>query len=174
VRLISATRKRLEDEVLAGRLREDLFYRLKVIPVVLPPLRDRKEDILPLAERFLGKYARPLGKDVRTIAPEACGYLLAHSWPGNVRELEASIQRAVTLTRNPMLTVEDLSADAVPGRASESGLGGQRLPDAMRETERRYLGEVLRNVGGQKQRAAEILGISRKTLWKKMKQLGLE
>ncbi len=174
VRVISATRKRLEDEVLAGRLREDLFYRLKVIPVTLPPLRERKEDILPLAEHFLVKYARPLGKDIKAIAPEACRLLLAYHWPGNVRELEASIQRAVTLTKNPTLTADDISLEGVPPPSNQASVPAQPLLDAMRETERRYLQEVLRSVGGQKQRAAEILGISRKTLWKKMKLLGLE
>ena len=174
VRVISATRKRLEDEVLAGRLREDLFYRLKVIPVVLPPLRERKEDILPLAEHFVEKYARPLGKEIRQISPEACGHLLASQWPGNVRELEASIQRAVTLTKNPVLTPDDFSLEGIPSTSEHLSVPAQPLMEAIRETERRYLQEVLRSVGGQKQRAAEILGISRKTLWKKLKQLGLE
>ncbi|MBI4199526.1 MAG: sigma-54-dependent Fis family transcriptional regulator [Chloroflexi bacterium] len=174
VRVISATRKRLEDEVLAGRLREDLFYRLKVIPVTLPPLRERKEDILPLAEHFLVKYARPLGKEIRGFTPEACRQLLAYHWPGNVRELEAGVQRAVTLTKNPMLTVEDISFEGVSTPSDQASVSTQPLTDAIRETERRYLQEVLRSVGGQKQRAAEILGISRKTLWKKLKQLGLE
>ena len=174
VRVISATRKRLEDEVLAGHLREDLFYRLKVIPVVLPPLRERRDDILPLAEHFLEKYARPLGKEIRGIAPETCGHLLAYHWPGNVRELEASIQRAVTLTKNPVLTSDDIPLEGVPTPSDQVSVPSQSLMDAIRETERRYLQEVLRSVGGQKQRAAEILGISRKTLWKKLKQLGLE
>jgi DNA-binding NtrC family response regulator len=174
VRVISATRKRLEDEVLAGRLREDLFYRLKVIPVTLPPLRERKEDILPLADHFLAKYAQPLGKDIRGITPESCHLLLAYHWPGNVRELEASIQRAVTLTKNLMLTPDDISIEGIPAPIDPSGVPAQSLMDAIRETERRYLQEVLRSVGGQKQRAAEILGISRKTLWKKLKQLGIE
>jgi DNA-binding NtrC family response regulator len=174
VRLISATRKRLEEEVLAGRLREDLFYRLKVIPVTIPPLRERREDILPLAEHFLGKYGPPLGKHVETLSPEACRQLLAYPWPGNVRELEASIQRAVTLTRNSRLTPEDFSFEALSLAQEQPGVPAQPLTDAIRETERRYLQEVLQSVGGQKQRAAEILGISRKTLWKKMKQLGLD
>jgi DNA-binding NtrC family response regulator len=174
VRVISATRKRLEDEVLAGQLREDLFYRLKVIPVTLPPLRDRKEDILPLAEHFLDKYARPLGKEIQRITPEACRLLLAYHWPGNVRELEASIQRAVTLTKHPMLTADDISLEGVPAPPEQANVPAQPLMDAIRETERRYLQEVLQSVGGQKQRAAAILGISRKTLWKKLKQLGIE
>jgi transcriptional regulator with PAS, ATPase and Fis domain len=174
VRLISATRKRLEEEVLAGRLREDLFYRLKVIPVTIPPLRERREDILPLAEHFLGKYGPPLGKHVERLGPEACRQLLAYPWPGNVRELEASIQRAVTLTRNSRLTSADFSFETVSAVQEQPGVAAQPLTEAIRETERRYLQEVLQSVGGQKQRAAEILGISRKTLWKKLKQLGVE
>jgi DNA-binding NtrC family response regulator len=174
VRLISATRKRLEDEVLAGRMREDLFYRLKVITIRLPPLRERKEDILPLAEHFLEKYRRPLRKEVQGLSPEASRYLLALPWPGNVRELEATIQRAVTLTKREILTPEDFAPDDLP----VAPLGGEASPhplnDAVREAERRYLQEVLQSVGGQRMRAARILGISRKTLWKKLKTLGLE
>jgi DNA-binding NtrC family response regulator len=174
VRVISATRKRLEDEVLAGHLREDLFYRLKVIPVTLPPLRERREDILPLAEHFLARYGRPLGKEDRRLSPEACRHLLAYHWPGNVRELEASIQRAVTLSKDAVLTVEDLPLEGVFATPDRASVHAQPLTDAIRETERRYLQEVLQSVGGQRKRAAEILGISRKTLWKKLKQLGLE
>jgi transcriptional regulator with PAS, ATPase and Fis domain len=175
VRLISATRKRLEDEVLAGRMREDLFYRLKVITIRLPALRERKEDILPLAEHFLEKYRQPLRKEVGGLSADATRYLLAHTWPGNVRELEASIQRAVTLTKRDILGIEDLRSDEPSGMAPAEEEGGPHLlNDAIREAERRYLQEVLQSVGGQRTRAAQILGISRKTLWKKLKTLGLE
>ncbi len=174
VRLISASRKRLEDEVLAGRLREDLFYRLKVIPVTLPPLRERREDILPLAEHFIEKYAPPLGKSLEGLTPEAGRHLLAYAWPGNVRELEASVQRAVTLSKRSRLTPEEFPFEGLGAPPESAGVSAQPLTEAIRETERRYLQEVLRSVDGQKQRAAEILGISRKTLWKKLKQLGLE
>jgi DNA-binding NtrC family response regulator len=174
VRVISATRKRLDDEVLAGRLREDLFYRLKVIPVLLPPLRERKEDILPLAAHFLEKYGRPLGKEVQELKPEASRHLLLYHWPGNVRELEASIQRAITLTKNAVLSLEDFAFEDVSPPSDQTTAPAQSLTDAIREAERRYLQEVLQSVGGQRKRAAEILGISRKTLWKKLKQLGLE
>jgi len=174
VRLISASRKQLEDEVLAGRMREDLFYRLKVITIRLPPLRERKEDILPLAEHFLEKYRQPLRKKIRGISPEASRYLLGHSWPGNVRELEAAIQRAVTLTKHDALTPEDLSSDNLPAASPEGEVSSHFLNEAVREVERRYLNEVLQSVGGQRMRAARILGISRKTLWKKLKTLGLE
>lgn len=173
VRLISATRKRLEDEVLAGRVREDLFYRLKVITITLPPLRERTEDILPLAEHFIEKYCRPLGKEIRGLTPEACRWLLAYHWPGNVRELEAAVQQAVTLTKKDVLTPEDFSPDGAVAHRGQSGGTAPSLSDAIREAERRYLQEVLRGVGGQRKRAAEILGISRKTLWKKLKVLGL-
>jgi len=174
VRLVSATRKRLEDEVLAGRMREDLFYRLKVITIRLPPLRERKEDILPLAEHFLEKYRRPLRKEVQGLSPEASRYLLALPWPGNVRELEATIQRAVTLTKRAVLTPEDLCTDDAPAAPHAGETSPHLLNDAVREAERRYLQEVLQSVGGQRKRAAQILGISRKTLWKKLKTLGLE
>ena len=173
-RLISATRKRLEDEVLAGRLREDLFYRLKVITVTLPPLRERKEDILPLAEHFLEKYRRPLGKEIRGLTPEACCRLLSYDWPGNVRELEAGIQRAVTLAKDTVLTPEDFPLESIVMSADPPGEPAGSLTDAIREAERQYLQGVLRSVGGQRKRAAEILGMSRKTLWKKLKSLGLE
>jgi len=174
VRLISASRKQLEDEVLAGRIREDLFYRLKVITIRLPPLRERKEDILPLAEHFLEKYRPPLGKEIRGMSPEASRYLLEYAWPGNVRELEAAIQRAVTLTKRDVLSLEDLSPDELPATSPGGEASPHLLNEAVRETERRYLREVLQSVGGQRMRAAQILGISRKTLWKKLKKLGLE
>ena len=174
VRMISATRKRSEDEVMAGRLREDLYYRLKVITINLPPLRERKEDVLPLAERFLEKYGRPLGKDVHQFTAEACSHLLTYGWPGNVRELEACIQRAVTLTKNPIVGVEDVALEEGSAPGNQACGQASSLAETIRDAERRYLEEILRSVGGQKTRAAEILGISRKTLWKKLKLLQLE
>ena len=174
VRLISAARKRLEDEVVAGRLREDLFYRLKVITITLPALRDRTEDVLPLAAHFVDKYRRPLGKEIDGLSPAACQRLLHHAWPGNVRELEAAIQRAVTLTQNRRLGPEDFELGAAGTAIDAAARPGPSLAGTIRETEARYLAAVLKSVGGQRQRAAEILGVSRKTLWKKLKLLGLE
>ena len=174
VRMISATRKRSEDEVMAGRLREDLYYRLKVITINLPPLRERKEDVLPLAERFLEKYRRPLGKHVHQFTAEASSHLLTYGWPGNVRELEACIQRAVTLTKNPIVGVEDVALEEGSAPGNQACGQASSLAETIRDAERRYLEEILRSVGGQKTRAAEILGISRKTLWKKLKLLHLE
>jgi DNA-binding NtrC family response regulator len=175
VRIVSATRRRLEDEVIAGRMREDLFYRLKVITLVLPALRERRDDILPLTEYFIAKYARALGKDVHDATPEARQRLLAHDWPGNVRELEACIERAVVLTKHVELDAADLDCTGLDLAPAATGHGGAHaLADTVREAERRHLVEVLRSVDGERQRAAGILGISRKTLWKKMKVLGVE
>ena len=172
----------MEDELLAGRLREDLYYRLKVITISLPPLRERNEDILPLAQHFLKQYRQPLGKKIGGLSSEACRLLLAHDWPGNVRELEGSMQRAVTLTKNETLRPEDFSLGQLSitsDRRGQTALplnnqknGTVRLNGTINEAERLYVNQVLRAVGGQRKRAAEILGISRKTLWKKMKLFG--
>jgi two-component system response regulator AtoC len=155
-------------------MREDLFYRLKVITVRLPPLRERKEDILPLARHFLEAYRLPLRKEIGGLSPEATRLLLAHPWPGNVRELQATIQRAVTLTKGHALTPDDLFPDDLPPKPPGGETCPHHLNEAVREAERRYLQEVLQSVGGQRTRAAHILGISRKTLWKKLKALGLD
>jgi DNA-binding NtrC family response regulator len=174
VRIVSAARKRLEDEVLAGRFREDLFYRLKVVTVLVPPLRERKDDVLPLAEHFIAKYAHSLGKPTRGLSPGARERLLAHDWPGNVRELEACMQRAVVLSRREELAASDLACEGLGGASPCAGGTTQPLADTIREAERIHLSQVLQSVGGERKRAADVLGISRKTLWKKMKLLGLE
>jgi DNA-binding NtrC family response regulator len=174
VRIVSASRKRLEDEVLAGRFREDLFYRLKVVTVLLPPLRDRKEDVLPLAEHFIARYAQSLGKPTRGLSDGARQRLLAHDWPGNVRELEGCIQRAVVLTRSEELEPGDLACEGLGAASPCAGGATQPLADTIRDAERSHLSQVLQSVGGERKRAADVLGISRKTLWKKMKLLGLD
>jgi DNA-binding NtrC family response regulator len=132
------------------------------------------EDILPLAQHFLDKYRRPLGKEIRGFSDGARRHLLTHPWPGNVRELEASIQRAVTLTKNAVLEPEDFPLERVVASSDHPGGPHGPLTDVIREAERRYLTEILRSVGGRRQRAAEVLGLSRKTLWKKLKLLGPE
>ena len=174
VRVISASRKRLEDEVIAGRLREDLFYRLKVITVPLPPLRERKDDIIPLAEHFLDKYRRPLAREIHGLSAAACRHLLAYHWPGNVRELEASIQRAVTLATRTVLDPEDFVLEGITAGSSPGGDRVASLQEAVRGAERRHLEEVLTRVGGRRDHAARILGVSRKTLWKRLKSFRIE
>jgi len=172
VRILAATNKNLQDEVERGNFREDLFYRLNVISIRVPPLRDRPDDILPLSEHFLQKYARKMGLPRLQLDPSAFQCLLNYPWPGNVRELENAIQRAVALANGDVLRPEDLP-DAVRGEAA----GRAPIAEAgstLEAVERRYILQVLEEQGGNRGRAAEILGIGRNTLWRKLKAYGLQ
>jgi len=175
VRVVAATNKDLGAEVAAGRFREDLYYRLNVISIRVPPLRERPEDILPLARHFLSEYgARMLSAAPLQIDPGAAALLERYPWPGNVRELENAMQRAVALGSGGVLRIEDLP-DSIRGeKASQiatAGFGkGEDLPLA--EMEKRYILEVLRRHGGDRSRTAAILGIGRNTLWRKLKSYG--
>ncbi len=176
VRLISATNKSLEAEVEAGRFRQDLYYRLNVYPIRLPPLRERREDIALLSEHFLRKYSAEMKKPVAGISREALDLLLAYPWPGNVRELENEVQRLV-IQCDPGAFVgpEHLS----PRIREVEGLVGRIAPQKgtlkyrMEEVERWLLAEALREHGGNKTRAAEVLGITREGLHKKLDKFGL-
>jgi len=164
VRIIAATNKDLEDEVKTGRFREDLYYRLHVIPITLPPLRDRKEDIPALLEFLLDKYRKKLSRDVRFSA-EAVNMLLAYDYPGNVRELENIIERCVTLS-----TTELIGKDELPSfiRSDTSVTIKVSLSDVAADAEKAHIIRVMQTTQGNKTKASEILGISRKTLWEKM------
>ncbi|MBI4241777.1 MAG: sigma 54-interacting transcriptional regulator, partial [Candidatus Rokubacteria bacterium] len=164
VRVIAATNKHLYSLVKAHRFREDLFYRLSVVTITLPPLRERVDDIPLLAEFFLRKYAREAGKPVERIAPEAMAFLSAYSWPGNVRELEHIIERAVILTQNPTLLPQDLPPVFQTPQAGRPVADAQVLP--LREVERRHLLLALERAQGNRKRAAEWLGITRRTLYR--------
>jgi two-component system response regulator GlrR len=155
VRVIVATNKDLEEQVRKGLFRDDLFYRIHVIPIYLPPLRERKDDIMPLVEHFLKKYSEHMKKEVKGLTPEALRKLMMHDWPGNVRELENTIEYAVALTQNDTLT-EDFVLQAKSGggapergqnvvqeRVDESGGGLRPLKDARDAFERDYLIQVL-------------------------------
>jgi len=173
VRIIAATHRDLEEAVAAGSFREDLFYRLNVLPLDLPPLRIRGNDILLLAQVFVDEFSGRFHKGVKGLTEQAATRLLAHAWPGNVRELRNVIERAVALTRHERLTVEDLperlrQTSAAPGRASATDPTGDLLPLA--EMERRYLHRVLERVGGNRTLASSILGIDRKTLYRKLQE----
>ncbi len=173
VRIIAATNKDLRREVERGTFREDLFYRLNVIPVHLPPLRERREDILPLAEHFLAVYAERMCKPVRAIDPEARKALLNYDYPGNVRELENALERGVALSLGETVTLADLApyfmtgAPAAPTRPAPAATLSRAVSDAEQEAIR----EALRATGNRKGVAAQLLGISRKTLWEKLKQM---
>jgi two-component system, NtrC family, response regulator AtoC len=161
-RVIAATHRPVEELIRAGQFREDLYFRLRVVEVVIPPLRERTEDIPVLAEHLLGKAATELHKDVRVIPAAVMNMLRSYPWPGNVRELENAIVRAVVLARGPALRVEDfsLSADLVASTGGERVGGGTTLE----EVEKSHVLHILERTGGNKSQAARLLAISRPRL----------
>jgi two-component system response regulator FlrC len=169
-RLIAATNRDLQAEVRAGRFREDLYFRLAVFPIHLPPLRERPEDVVPLALRFLLDAAARFGRPVRQLSPEARARLLSHPFPGNVRELQNLIERAVILESGDTLSSRSLRLD-LPGSdaAQAAGEEGGLLDTLERETILRVLGEA----GGNRRRAARILGISLRTLQYRLRDYGI-
>jgi two-component system response regulator HydG len=171
-RVIAATNRDLEYEIAQGRFREDLYYRIHVVGVPVPPLRERAGDIPLLATNFVARVAERFGKDVKGIAPRAMEKLLAYEWPGNVRELENGMERAVALTTYDHITVEDLPERVRSFRPQQVVVPddvSQLLPVA--ELERRYMLHVLRLVAGNKSKAARILGYDRRTLYRKLARL---
>ncbi len=162
VRIIAATNRDLQAEVAAGRFREDLYYRLNVVAVTIPPLRRRKGDIPALVSRFIEKFAAAYEKPVTGLAPGTMNALLAHDWPGNVRELENVVERAVVLTGGPQLTSDDLPASLRGPRAEQShGSSDALIPGAtLYAIEKEAILRTLEMVGGSTSRAAEVLDIS--------------
>lgn len=170
VRIISTTNRNIQSMIQGGHFREDLYYRLKVIDIELPPLRARKEDIPLLVQHFVSKFGRDEKKSVSGISKDAMEVLLNHSWPGNVRELENVIQRAMALSRQDTISPEDLPACLIEkgeGNLVEKAFQGRCT---MAQLEKEYIRKVLIEVGGNKSRAAEILGYDRKTLYRKLEQ----
>jgi transcriptional regulator with PAS, ATPase and Fis domain len=168
VRVIAATNRSLEGMVKETKFREDLFYRLNVIPLTIPPLRERREDVLPLARHFLADANNTFHKAVKRLAPETETLLLSYGWPGNVRELKNLIERLVILSIS-----DTIEADQLPLPVSgdvESPLPEEvsREPRTLAAVEKAYILKVLRQVNGNKSEAAKILGITRQTLRKKL------
>jgi len=172
VRFVAATNKDLMAEVRAGRFREDLYYRLNVISINLPALRERREDIEPLARHFLKIAARRMKKNVREIDNTALEALVRYDWPGNVRELENVMERAVILARGNSLTAALLPLESAR-RGENAAPAGATALIPLEEVERRHITGVLRETGFHKSRSASILGISRKTLDRKIAEYGL-
>ncbi len=175
VRIMAATNRDLAAEVAAGRFRADLFYRLRVIPITLPPLRERREDIAPLAKHFVAHFDREFGKRVREIAPEALAKLAAYTWPGNVRELRNVMERAVLLADGPAIGTRELPPEVTAPLDRPAGPAAA-LPSAgvkLDEVERRLLVEALERAHGNQSQAAELLGISRHQVRTRMKRHGL-
>ena len=172
VRVISATHKDLSQGMRAGTFREDLFYRLNVLQIHLPPLRERSEDIMPLAEHFLVKARERGGKRVTGIHPQATKLLLAHGWPGNVRELENSIERAVALCEGSQIMAHDLPPQLRERRREDIVSFALSRNMTLEELEREYILRVMKEEGGNKTRAAQRLGLDRKTLYRKLEEAG--
>jgi len=179
VRIISATHRDLEKQIADGTFREDLYYRLNVFPIFLPPLRDRTSDTPLLAEHFVGKYAAGAGKPVRGLDASAVAALCAYPWPGNVRELENVIERALILARGPEITAADLefTRRPLPGAsptAGRPGDGARPLSERLHEQERAAIVAAIDAAQGNIAHAARALGINRSTLYYRLRKHGLE
>jgi two-component system response regulator PilR (NtrC family) len=178
VRIVSATNRRLEDEVAAGRFREDVYYRLNVIQLTLPPLRDRPEDIPLLAQHFIRRFSDEIGKEVEGMDGEAFDMLSTYGFPGNVRELENLIERAVALARGPVigtaLLPPTVTANPSAGPISRIDDEGVDLEALVATYERSLLSEALSKTGGIKKKAARLLGISFRSFRYRLEKLGLE
>jgi DNA-binding NtrC family response regulator len=172
VRVLSATNRDLAQRMREGAFREDLFYRLNVIEVMLPPLRDRAEDVLPLAEHFLTEAGARSGKRIHTFTQPALKILLAYPWPGNVRELENVIERAVALAEADQIGPDDLPSQVRERRSADVLAGALARGLTLAELEREYINRVLQAEGGNKTRAAQRLGLDRKTLYRKLEEYG--
>jgi two-component system, NtrC family, response regulator AtoC len=175
LRVVAATNRDLERDVSDGRFREDLFWRLNVIRLKVPPLRDRSFDIPLLVEHFVNKTAEAAKRPPLDVSSEALAILTGYSWPGNVRELENAIERAIAFARGPVITPDDL-----PERVRTSGGASVLIARSVeqnltiREMEREYILEVLRRTDGNKSRAAELLGLDRKTLYRRLDEYRIE
>ena len=170
VRVIAATNVKIEEAVKNKEFRDDLYYRLNVIRINMPPLRDRREDIPRLLKYFLEKYNVEFNKKISGFSPEALMELSGYDWPGNVRELQNLVERIVVLSETGrLITLEDIPIENVPLSMKKRG-----LKEALMDLEKRYIRNVLAETGDNQTKAAEILNIHRTTLISKMTQLGLK
>ena len=178
LRLILATNADLEGKVAKGEFRQDLYYRINVITLVQPPLRDRIGDIPLLAQHYLEEFRKQIGTEVTALNEQALQHLQRYHWPGNVRELVNVIERAIVLTKNPVIAVEDLPESLRRGttlpEALQARAGAANLKAALANPERQIILDALENNGWNRQNTAEMLGINRTTLYKKMKKYGIQ
>jgi transcriptional regulator with PAS, ATPase and Fis domain len=171
VRIVAATHRDLELLVREGRFRQDLYYRLNVIAVRIPPLRERPEDLAPLVAHFLNKHGQRLGRSRCTVAPEVMERLGRHSWPGNVRELENVIERALVLGRGDVIRIGDLPEPLLGPVVNKDASGEVRL---LAEVEKEQIVKALHSARGNKTAAARLLGLDRKTLYRKLEAYRIE
>ena len=171
IRLVSASNQDLEEAVKRGEFRQDLFYRLNVVPVHLPDLKDRREDIPLLVHHFLEKFAQQHGEPTRRFSSDAMRVLMTHAWPGNVRELENAVEHALTMGGGDVLLPEDLPASVT---APERDIIQEATLDdvSLAEVERRYILRVLEKMGSHQIKTARVLGIDRRTLYRRLRQYG--
>ena len=172
VRVIATTNRSLRAQVDAGHFRADLYYRLHVVPLTIPPLRERREDIVPLAEYFLRKHEPKAQRGMSRITPEFAAQMEVHDWPGNVRELENLVRRALALATGTLLGPQCLHADATPPRDQASD-GEVRSGVTLQNVERQLLAKTLEATGGNRTRAAALMGISLRTVRNKIREYGL-
>jgi two-component system, NtrC family, response regulator AtoC len=171
VRIVAATNRDLKRAVEAGRFREELYYRLNVIPITLPPLRERREDIPLLVDHFVERLTIEMNRHVDGVSADAMRVLIAYAWPGNVRELRNVLERAVVVATSNTIRPSDLGLVSTPSEPTENGHGAE-MP-SLEEVERRHVAEVLRRTGSNVSQAARILGIDRVTLYNKIKKYQL-
>ncbi len=167
VRLIFASNQPLKDAVREGRFREDLYYRIAVFPVQVPPLRERREDLAALAEFLIAKHAAEMGRPPLSLAPEALARIQAYAWPGNVRELENTLQRALVLAQGECIGMADLPQELRDSPAGPSCPWSESA--TLAEVESAWIKRVLERCGGNRTQAAKILGIDPTTLWRRLK-----
>jgi len=173
VRIIASTALNLENEVKANRFRGDLYYRLNVVEIALPSLRDRREDVPTLAEAFLNRYSREFAKPVWAISEAALYLLVNYSWPGNVRELESVMERAVTLSHAKEILPDDLPVPLhQDGSRTQILSTGLKRDKTLKQVEEEYIRLIFDKTHGNKYQTAEILGIDRKTLYRKLAEMG--
>ena len=173
IRIIAATNRNLQKQMEQGDFREDLFYRLNVVPIAIPPLRERKEDVIPLALAFIEEFNIELHRSFKGISPSAAHALTEYDWPGNVRELRNIIERTMALYQGDEILVEHLPAEIAANRIIEPVIKEQILKREfvnLEELEAKYIKEILTYTGGNKSRAAKILGIHPTSLFRKIKK----
>ena len=173
VRIIAATNRNLVELVKQGRFRDDLYYRLNVIPIALPALRERKEDIPALVDYFLQRFSKETKKNFTDVAPQAMERLLTHDWPGNVRELANVIERAIVLGRGPQITLQDLSP-VIASKAPDALVDGLPYREALDACRQQIIVRTLSQTQGNRAAAAKLLGIERRHLLRLMKCFGIQ
>jgi transcriptional regulator with PAS, ATPase and Fis domain len=174
VRVIAATNRTLRKEVDAGRFRADLFYRLNVMRLEIPPLSERSEDVPLLIDHFIGRFNEARGKSVEGVSEEAMAALIRHQWPGNIRELENAVEHAFILCHDPLIQLEHLPPEITGAAGPGTSEAGARRTENLRHNEEKIILETLERHGWRRMETARALGINKTTLWRKMKRLGIE